>query len=75
MALKTQSQQMKDAYGQNFSQQDLTDPKENQLPQPLMTSTSRTGGVELLATLARNKTVRMAGGGRKRTQARDDRRV
>lgn len=75
MALKTQSQQMKDAYGQNFSQQDLTDPKENQLPQPLVTSTSQKGGVELLAKLARNRNVKLSGGGRKRTQARDDRMV
>lgn len=75
MAVKVQSQEMKDAYGQRFSQQDLTDPKENQLPQYLHTSTSKEGGVELLATLARNKNVRLAGGGRKRTQARDDRKV
>lgn len=43
MALVVQPQNKKDAYGQNFSQQDLTDPKENQIPQPLETSTSQKG--------------------------------
>jgi hypothetical protein len=43
MAVKTQPQEMKDAYGQRFSQQDLTDPEENQIPQPLETSTSQKG--------------------------------
>lgn len=75
MALKTQSNAMKAAYGQNFSQQDLTDPKENQLPQPLVTSTSKKGGIELLVSLARNRNLKFSGGGRKKTQARDDRMV
>ena len=75
MALKQQSTQMKNAYGQRFSQQDLTDPKENQLPQPLMTETSKSGGMDMLVTLTRNLKVRLAGGGRKRTQARDERRI
>lgn len=75
MATKVQSQEMKDAYGENFSQIDLTDPQENQNPQYLKTPESKEGGIELLATLARNLRVRMSGGGRKRTQARDSRKV
>lgn len=75
MAVKEQSTQMKAAYGQRFSQQDLTDPKENQLPQPLKTSTYQEGGIGFLSDLVRNRTIRFAGGGRKRTQARDERRV
>jgi len=51
MALVDQSQEMKDAYGQNFSQQDLTDPQENQVPQYLETPESESGGLEL----AKNK--------------------
>lgn len=34
---------MKTAYGQRFSQQDLTDPKENQVPQPLKTAEYQEG--------------------------------
>jgi hypothetical protein len=75
MAKKVQSTEMKNAYGQRFSQQDLTDPKENQNPQYLKTPESQEGGVALLATLARNLKVSFAGGGRKKTQARDDRKV
>ena len=51
MALVDQSQEMKDAYGQNFSQQDLTDPQENQIPQPLKTPEYEEGGLEF----AKNK--------------------
>lgn len=51
MALVDQSQEMKDAYGQNFSQQDLTDPQENQVPQYLKTPESEEGGLEF----AKNK--------------------
>lgn len=60
MAKKVQAQAMKDAYGANFSQQDLTVAQENQVPQPLMTATSKTGGVELLASVAKNRLVQFA---------------
>lgn len=75
MAKKVQSTEMKAAYGQRFSQQDLTDPKENQNPQFLVTPESESGGVSFLARLARGRLVSFAGGGRKSTQARDDRKV
>lgn len=75
MAKKVQSQQMKDAYGTRFSQQDLTDPQENQVPQFLVTPQTKTGGIAFLAALARNKVLKMSGGGTKKTQARDDRKV
>ena len=75
MAKKTATQAQKDAYGTRFSQQDLTDPKENQVPQFLVTPQTKTGGVAFLAALARNKVLKFAGGGTKKTQARDDRKV
>lgn len=43
MALVDQTQEMKDAYGENFSQQDLTDPQENQVPQQLQTAEYQEG--------------------------------
>lgn len=53
MATVNQTQQMKDAYGERFSQTDLTVPEENVVPQPLMTETSEEGDL----AFAREKLV------------------
>ena len=61
MAKKTQSTQMKAAYGQRFSQEDLTTPEENTMPQPLKTPQYKEGGIEKVVELTRNRNVQFAG--------------
>lgn len=75
MAKKVQSNEAKAAYGNRFSQQDLTDPKDNQNPQFLVTPQSKSGGNAFLASLAGGLRLVFAGGGRSKTQTRKDKKV
>ncbi len=75
MAKKTQSTQMKNAYGQRFSQEDLTTPNENVTNQQLITPEYKDGGLPMLVALARNRNVQFAGGGTSKTQPRKENKV
>ncbi len=75
MALKTQTTQMRTAYGQRFSQQDLTTREENVVNQPLKTPQYKEGGMPLVVALARDRNVQFAGGGTSKGAPRKENKV
>ncbi len=75
MAKKTQSTQMKTAYGQRFSQEDLTSVQDENLPEQLRTPSYKDGGLPMLVALARNRGVKFSGGGSRTTKSMKERKV